>query len=125
MKRNIISFPLFFMLALAFMSISAMAQAVNSTTIDRFPIINTITACNGEEVVYEGFVQLVTHFTVSNSSQVNIKLGDNVNVKGVGQTTGANYVGNQTVQYSARFDSIDFAPFNFTETVHFNLFSIS
>jgi hypothetical protein len=43
MKRNIINFSLFFVLSLAFMSISAMAQTVNSTTTDRIALSDTPT----------------------------------------------------------------------------------
>ncbi len=121
MKRNVIGFSLFIVLSLTLMSVSAMAQATSSTTTERFPISGTITACNGEAVNYEGTVQLVQHFTVSSSGQVNIKEGISINVHGVGQVTGAKYVGNQTSEFAEHFDSTDFAPFNLTNTFHFKL----
>lgn len=121
MKRNIIGFSLFVVLSLTLMSISAIAQATSSTTTEKIAISGTITACNGEDVVYEGFVNVVEHFTVSSSGQVNIKFGVSINVKGIGQVTGAKYVGNQTDQFSQHYDSLDGAPFNETETFHFKL----
>lgn len=120
MKRNIIGFSLFVVLSLTLMSISAIAQATSSTTTERIPISGTFTACNGEDVVYEGTANVVQHFTVSSSGQVNIKIGSSLNIKGVGQTTGAKYVANQSVQQGQRFDSIDLAPFNLTVTGHLN-----
>ena len=120
MKRNIINLSLFFALSLVFMSMSAMAQASSTTTTERIPISGTITACNLEQVVYEGFVNYVSHMTVSNSGQVNFKYGGNLNVRGVGLTTGARYTGNETYQFEQHFDSLDLAPFNLTINHHFN-----
>ena len=120
MKRNIIGFSLFVVLSLTLMSISAIAQATSSTTTEKIAISGTFIACNGENVDYEGTANVVTHFTVSSSGQVNIKIGVSLNVHGVGQTTGAKYVANESLQQGARYDGIDGAPFNLTATGHLN-----
>jgi hypothetical protein len=120
MKRNIISFFLFVVLSLTLMSISAMAQATNTTTVEKVPVSGVFTACNGEDVPYEGTFNIVSHMTVSSSGQVSIKVGISGNLKGVGLTTGAKYVSSLNAETGVRADSIDLAPFNATVTVHLN-----
>jgi hypothetical protein len=120
MKRNIISFSLFFVLSLTLMSISAMAQATSTTTVEKVPLNGVFTACNGEDVPFGGTLNIVSHMTVSSSGQVNIKVGISANLKGVGQLTGAKYVGSLNAETGIRADSIDLAPYNATITVHLN-----
>jgi len=96
-------------LLLAVMSISVIAQAVNSTTTDKIPISNTLTAYNGEtmsmtqEVIDNDHLaallllaslglltRVVTHFTDRNSDQVNIKQSISLkfNIHDVGKRKG-------------------------------------
>ena len=121
MKKNIINFFAFFALTLAFASISAMAQARNSTTTDRIPLSGNFDFCNGEVIDYEGVANLVTHFTVSNTGQVTIKEIISINLNGVSQTTGAKYSGNAAQQLSQHGDIADLAPYIMTKTIHINL----
>ncbi len=112
MNRNIISFSLFFVLLLAVMSISVIAQAVdstNTTTTDKIPISNTLTAYNGEtmsvtqEVIDNDHLmalllltslglltRLVTRFTDRNSEKVNTKqsISLNFNIQDIGKRKG-------------------------------------
>lgn len=121
MKRNIISFSLFFVLSLTLMSVSTMAQATNITTTDKIPLSGDLAACNGENVSYEGSQNRLLHYTISSSGQVNIKVSISFNLKGVGDTTGATYVANGAQEASRHFDSTDDAPFNLIITGHLNL----
>jgi hypothetical protein len=118
MKKTIILFSLFFVFALTLFAISASAQATTTTTINRFPLSFIIPACI-ENVAFEGDVQVVTHFTTTEGGGVTIKQNNTFRLAGVGQTTGANYLGRQSAQSQNHFDSIDFAPFTFTSVSHF------
>lgn len=96
------------------MTVSAMAQATTTTTMEKIPFSFTETACNGETVDFEGFQKEVVQTTTSDSGQVNVKYQLTVHVKGVGQSTGAKYVLNETATGSENFDSSDEAPYIFT-----------
>lgn len=121
MNRNIIRFSLFFVLSLAFMSISVMAQATSTTTVEKIPFSVIFSACNGEDVALEGITTMVTHFTLSSSGQYNFKVNITEHAKGVGQTTGAKYVGNSTLEVNQSGDFSDGSPFIATVPSHLNL----
>jgi hypothetical protein len=81
----------------------------------------TFIACNGEVVPYEGTQKTVVHINVSSSGQVNVKVGIQILLKGVGPQTGARYIVNGTLEEGVRFDGIDNAPYNATLTRHINI----
>jgi hypothetical protein len=105
MNRNIISFFLFFVLLLAVMSISVIAQAVdstNTTTTDKSLISSTVIGYSGEtmsmtrEAIDNDYLaallllvtlglltKVVTHYTVRSSDQVNTKQSISLNIQGV------------------------------------------
>ena len=122
MKINILNFSLFFLLSLIFMSTSASAQATSYTTLERFPVAWTLTACNGEDILFEGFEQSVIHETYY-MGQLNRRESRTFHYSGIGQTTGAKYVGVFSDQIGERFDTLDEAPFNFT-TTSYNLMDV-
>jgi hypothetical protein len=118
MKRTIVRFSLFFVLASTLMAISVAAQATTVTIVTQFSNSFTIPACI-EDVAFEGNFKIITHSTFSNSGHVNVKQNVNFQLEGVGQTTGSRYIAHQSAQSQDHFDSIDFAPFNTTSTSHF------
>ncbi len=118
MKRTIVRVAVSSALALTLMAISAAAQATTVTIVTQFSNSFTITACI-EDVAFEGNFRIITHSTFSDSGHVTVKQNVNFQLEGVGQTTGSRYIAHQSAQSQDHFDSIDFAPFNFTSTSHF------
>lgn len=121
MNNNIVRFSLFSVLALTLLSVSAVAQATNVTTTTKIPLSGNLAACNGESVPYEGSQNYLIHSTTSSSGQVSIKVSISFNLKGVGDTTGVNYVANGAQEASRLFDITDDTPFNLIITGHLNL----
>ena len=77
-------------------TLSAAPALAEVTTNVRLPIAGTvINPCNGENVDYEGTVHVVLRTTVDGSGGIHLGGNANYHVTGVGQTTGAAYVGNQ------------------------------
>jgi hypothetical protein len=98
-----------------------MAQATSSATKEKFQTSLIFSSCNGENVALEVTTTIVMHISVSNSGRVNFKIAITEHATGVGQTTGARYVGNSTQEVNEHFDGSDGAPYNFTFPNHLNL----
>lgn len=108
-----------FLALFVFLSVSTMAQAASTTTVERIPLAGTFMACT-EPVDWSGVMNFVTHMTTSNNGRVNFTIHANIRAKGVGQITGAAYTAFESGTYGERFDSTDFAPFTITWTDNIN-----
>jgi hypothetical protein len=115
MKKNFFKFSLFFILTLALMSVSTMAQAGGPTSVFEIPYFETVEACNGELVDLEGVLKITSGQTDSRGGIYSGRNTNNIKAEGFGDETGVKYILNAHATDSFHSDFDDFTPENSTQ----------
>lgn len=103
------------------LSVSSMAQASSTTTVETIPLSGTLYACNGEAVNFDGTAKTVLHFSRNNIGQVNLHGSGNTNIRAVGEITGARYIVRESYSYGGRYDSNEPFPIYVTIVDNYSL----
>ncbi|MFI5251961.1 MAG: hypothetical protein ACHQQQ_05945 [Bacteroidota bacterium] len=114
MRKSIVVLGLAILLAIPVFSFAG--NVMNQT----FPISGTVTdLCTGELVNYTGEAHIVINSSTNPDGTVRLVAHESIRITGVGQTSGASYVGNQTEQ--ERVIQSTGCPFSLTDAIFFRL----